>query len=85
MAQFRLSQVEQLRAEKLEIDQQLRTYQHSGQGDGRVRTPLNYEIILKSLNFVTLSEELQVVWDLKLVFILNGIKSASSMHGCPFC
>ena len=29
--------VEQLRAEKLEIDQQLRTFQHSGQGEGRVR------------------------------------------------
>merc|ERR1719412_2667746 len=30
-----LKQVEQLRAEKLEIDQQLRTFQHSGQGEGR--------------------------------------------------
>merc|ERR1719347_2361066 len=30
-----LKQVEQLRAEKQEIDQQLRTYQHSGQGEGR--------------------------------------------------
>ena len=26
-----------MRAEKLEIDQQLRTFQHSGQGEGRVR------------------------------------------------
>ena len=32
-----ISKVEQLRAEKLEIDQQLRTFQHSGQGEGRVR------------------------------------------------
>jgi len=30
-----LKQVEQLRAEKLEIDQQLRTYQHSGQREGQ--------------------------------------------------
>ena len=29
-----LKQVEQLKQEKLEIDQQLRTYHHSGQRDG---------------------------------------------------
>ena len=41
-----LSKVEQLRAEKLEIDQQLRTFQHSGQGEGRVSpcTPLTFSL-----------------------------------------
>ena len=36
-------QVEALRAEKLEIDQQLRTYQHSGQ-EGRVSLAIGYVI-----------------------------------------
>ena len=45
----------------------------------------NYEIIVKTLNFESLSDDLQAVCDLKLVNIFIGIQTASSMHGCPYC
>ena len=49
------SKVEQLRAEKLEIDQQLRTFQHSGQGEGRVRSCLFFACTSDSTLFSPLN------------------------------
>ena len=41
----------------------------------------SYEIILKSLNFASLAKDTQIVCVLKLVSILLGIQTATSMQG----
>ena len=45
----------------------------------------NYKIIINSLNFASLGEDVPIVCDLKLISLILGIQTASSMHGCPFC
>ena len=45
----------------------------------------NMEIILNSLNLPNLSQDYQLVMDLKLINIVLGIQTCTSMFGCPFC
>ena len=45
----------------------------------------NVEILLNSLNLPLLSQDYQLVMDLKMTNIVLGIQTCTSMFGCPFC
>ena len=53
--------------------------------DGVPETRANVEIILNTMNLCELQDDFQVVCDLKMLNILLGIQSSSSLFGCPFC
>ena len=43
------------------------------------------KILLDSLDLPSLSKDFQIVCDLKMINIILGIQSCSSLFGCPFC
>ena len=43
------------------------------------------EILLSSLDLHLLPQEWQLVCDLKLTGLINGIQSCTSLYSCPFC
>ena len=45
----------------------------------------NVTILMSRLNLTELKKDFCVVADLKLVDIMVGIQSTSSMHPCPYC
>ena len=45
----------------------------------------NVEILLNSINLPLLSQDYQLVMDLKMTNIVLGIQTCTSMFGCPFC
>ena len=45
----------------------------------------NLKTILDTLNLPELSQNCQIVCDLKVINILLGLQSCSSMHPCPYC
>ena len=45
----------------------------------------NIKILLDSLNLHELSKDFRISCDLKLIDILLGIQSCSSLHPCPYC
>ena len=53
--------------------------------DGVPETRRNVELLLDSLNLPQVRENFKVVSDLKLVNIMSGIQSCTSMHSCPYC
>ena len=42
-------------------------------------------ILLESLDLPSLGKDFQIVCDLKMINIILGIQSCSSLFGCPFC
>ena len=44
----------------------------------------NVELML-NMNFQYIGDDFQVVCDLKMLNILLGIQSSTSLFGCPFC
>ena len=53
--------------------------------DGVPEIRANVEILLDSLNLPELTEDFQLVCDLKLANIILGIQSCSSLYSCPYC
>ena len=45
----------------------------------------NLRTILDTLNLPELSQNFKIVSDLKVINILLGLQSCSSMHPCPYC
>ena len=45
----------------------------------------NLKVLLDSLNLHDLSKNYRLVCDLKVMNMLLGIQSCSSMHPCPYC
>ena len=56
-----------------------------GKIDGVPENRENVELLLYSLDLHLLPDDWQLVCDLKLTGIINGIQSCSSVYGCPFC
>ena len=55
------------------------------QADGVPECRNNVEILLDSLNLPLLSQDYKLVMDLKMINIVLGIQTITSMFGCPFC
>ena len=53
--------------------------------DGVPETRHNVEIMLNAINLHEIENDFQVVCDLKMLNILLGIQSSSSLFGCPYC
>ena len=53
--------------------------------DGVPETRHNVEIMLNAIRLHEIEDDFQVVCDLKMLNILLGIQSSSSLFGCPFC
>ena len=53
--------------------------------DGVPETCHNVEIMLNAIRLHEIEEDFQVVCDLKMLNILLGIQSSTSLFGCPFC
>ena len=53
--------------------------------DGVPETRHNIELMLNEMNLQDLGDNFQVVCDLKMMNILLGIQSSTSLFGCPFC
>ena len=53
--------------------------------DGVPETRHNVEIMLNAIRLHEIEEDFQVVCDLKMLNILLGIQSSTSLFGCPFC
>ena len=53
--------------------------------DGVPETYHNVKILLDSLDLPSLSQEFQIVCDLKMINLILGIQSCTAMFGCPFC
>ena len=53
--------------------------------DGVPETRHNIELMLNEMNFQDLGDNFQVVCDLKMLNIILGIQSSTSLFGCPFC
>ena len=45
----------------------------------------NIEKLLDSLNLPDFKEDFQITCDLKLINIVAGIQSCSSLYSCPYC
>ena len=50
-----------------------------------LETTLQGEKLLDSLNLPDFREDFQITCDLKLINIVAGIQSCSSLHSCPYC
>lgn len=53
--------------------------------DGIPETRHNVEIMLNAMNLHELEDDFQIVCDLKMLNIILGIQSSTSLFGCPFC
>ena len=53
--------------------------------DGVPETRHNVEIMLNAIRLHEIEDDFQVVCDLKMLNILLGIQSSTSLFGCPFC
>ena len=45
----------------------------------------NVEILLESLNLPLLTQDYQLVMDMKMTNIILGLQTCTSMFGCPYC
>ena len=53
--------------------------------DGVPETRHNVELMLRAMKLHELDDDFQIVCDLKMLNILLGIQSSTSLFGCPFC
>ena len=79
--------------EEVDEDNGIKDFKPTGQkrvltiakADGVPEIRANVEILLDSLNLPELTEDFQLVCDLKLANIILGIQSCSSLYSCPYC
>ena len=53
--------------------------------DGVPESYYNLKIILDSMNLHLIPHNISLCCDMKVMNIILGIRSCTSMHGCPYC